>query len=432
MKKNLLFLILFGVFIQIFLSCKREESLPPVITMEKPLSGSLFEVGDSIFFQCRITSETTIEYVEIAIYSNSGPTSGTSLFYRPSGLSAVISGYYPIDDLTLVSGEYYLHCNVKSDGKISTGSVKIRINGIPPKPLGLIAISKVSSLSTNIYHIDSTGNPQLWTTIYGDFFDARIDNLYQQLYFFPLKNGEMQAIDLYTKRTKWCLSPGSSPSQQWFRGIELIDNRLYVGDYGSNITVYSHDKSILQVMEALPFYTAKHFLRINSFTLYYQKPLRSGDHNRILVYNMGMNLVQNMIFDHELIKWYEKDDNTVYLFYNTENGFEIAYLSYYMAGINVLRTINGQTLNDVEQLSDGQFLLATQEGIWSYRPFSGHGITMLNAKGNVTVLEKNENLTHVAAVSGRELFFIEMPLGNTINSVMLPYEIEKIFWHMDK
>jgi len=346
--------------------------------------------------------------------------------------SMEISDYYPIVDTTLSSGIYYLKC-IASDGNNVVGkSVKINIKGIPQKSLGLFAIIQESSHQTDIYQIDTNNVSSLWAQYNIDFFDARIDYLYQQLYLFPNSYGNMSTINLQTKTVNWTISRLNQNSEGWFQGIELINHRLYVGDYNSNLTIYDHAGVITTIFPALPNFTIKKMLVNNGITFLFEEHKGIGQQKRITVYNLGMNLIQNIIFDHDLITWFPRDENNITLFYNTDEGQEIANLYYFLSGITVIALNVNYVLLDVEKISEKTFLLGTDKGILYYDLNSPNTFSVVLTKENVKNIDYNEVTSQVAASSGNEIFIFSLPDGTISESFLFSDEILKLFWNYQK
>lgn len=430
MPKNIALFVSFVLLI--VSSCQKDDIVPPTIKIIAPIENSRFGVGDSIYFHFYVSDNVQVSRVSVVLLDEQNRMLGTYRHFYSHESSLEITDYYYIADTTLNSGNYYLKFIAWDGYNEVWKSVKIKINGIPKKSLGLFAIIQPSSHQTDIYQVDSNNVSSLWAQYNADFLDARIDNLYGQLYLFPKFYGNMSAVNLLTKTADWTIPGISTASDEWFQGIELIDHQLYVGDYNSNLTIYNHSGVITTLFPALPNYTVKKMLVYNGITFLYEAHKGIGQQKKITVYNLGMNLIQNIIFDYDLVAWFPRDENNITLFYNTDEGLQIANLYYFLSGITVIASNDNYVLLAVEKISEKTFLLGTDKGVLYYDLNSPSTFSVVLAKENVKNIDYNEVTSQVAASSGNELFIFSLPDGTISESLLFSDEIQKLFWNYNK
>lgn len=427
-NKNLFFLLL-PFFLLI--SCKEELRPLPVITINFPQTGASFDIKEEIGYSIEVNGETEILSVIINLYNDDNVQIQQIGSFRPNSKHVEINSTFEIADTTLQTGRYYFKVFAEDDHYQVNKSISIQIRGVPLISLGMFVVTESSSKQTRIYQIDTLQQAILWSQYFGDFFDARLDNKYQQLYLFPKTIGKMRAIDLHTKSTIWNIPSQTSGMIQFFRGIDLIDNQLYVGDFSSYVRVYDHNKYLNKIMTLPSNYMGSHFLKSDLYRLIFEVPLNPGQHKRIVAYNIGDEIILDIIFNHDLKGWFFKNDDEIYLFYNDDEGFKIAVLSVSSSGINHLKGMSNIYISDVVRFSDDQFILATDEGIFPFKA-TQNSVFQLNSKRNISHLAINEDLQEIAASSGNELFIIALPHGYIKRSFELPHEVRKIFWHFNQ
>jgi hypothetical protein len=432
MSKNIILFLICLLLISILSSCQKDDILPPTIKIIAPIENAPFQVGDSVCFHFYVSDNVQVSRVSVVLLDEQNRMLGAYRHFYSQENSLEIADYYYIADTTLSSGNYYLKFIAWDGYNEVWKSVKIKINGIPQKTIGLFAIIQSSSHQTDIYQVDTNNISSLWAQFNADFLDARIDNLYEHLYLFPKFYGNMSAINLQTKTADWTVSRLSTASAEWFQGIELIDHRLFVGDYNSNLTIYDNSGGITSLFAALPNFTVKKMLASGGVTFLYEVPKGIGQQKRIAIYNLGMNLIQNIIFDHDLVCWFPRDEDNMTLFYNTDEGFEIANLYYYLAGVTVIGSNNDYVLLDVEKISATSFLLGTDKGILYYDLNHPNTFSVILTKENVNNIEINEVNSQVAASSGNEMFIFSFPAGTISETFIFPDEVRQLFWHYNK
>ena len=432
MSKNIVLFIIFGILASTLSSCQKDDIISPAIKIIAPTENTCFKVGDSICFHFYVSDNVEVSHVSVVLLDEQNRMLGAYRHFYSHETSLEVTDYYHVTDTTLNSGNYYLKFIAWDGYNESWKSVKIKINGIPRKSLGLFAIIQSSSHQTDIYQVDTNNISSLWAGYNIDFLDARIDNLYRHLYLFPKFYGNMSAINLQTKTADWTISRISTASEEWFQGIELIDHRLFVGDYNSNLTIYDNSGGIKTLFAALSNFTVKKMLTSSGNTFLYEVPKGIGQQNKIMVYNFGMNLIQNIIFDHDLIGWFPRDEDNIALFYNTDEGLEIANLYYYLAGVTVIVSNNDYVLLDVEKISENSFLLGTDKGILYYDLNYPNTFSVVMTKENVRNIEINEVTSQFVASSGNEVFIFSFPEGNIFETFIFSDEVRQLFWYYSK
>ena len=304
----------------------------------------------------------------------------------------------------------------------------------PEKTLGFLVFVAPNTMQTTIYHIDTLHQIKSWRFLQGDFFDARIDCRQSMLYYFPKSIGEMQAIDIELKETRWTIPLTNSQSAQWFRGVDLIQSELYVADYNGNVNVYDHKKRTLKYFQTSDNYVATHFLYYDKLyydriTYTFQQPLNNSQHKKIVNYNVGFATVCNMIFDSDLKKWFVQNQNEVLLFYNGGSGSGIDILCYLDVGISTIRTISGEKIVDVCRIAEDQFVVATDKSLYLYN-HTDHSLLLMMEKENMMQLEWNNKTSLLAISSGKDIMVYSISQREIVQQYTLPYEIKKFFWYL--
>ena len=282
-----------------------------------------------------------------------------------------------------------------------------------------------------IYHIDTTGIVNLWKQLDSDYSEAHIDNVYHQLYVVPKSKGKLQVFDSRRGALRWNLSPGPQAFPNWFQGTRLIQNQLYVGDYNGGFNVYRQNGAITQSKDIQQHYMASDFLLDEKRSFIYAIPKNRELQNKILVYNIGLDLIRDNVFDFDLKGWSSKDDESVFVFYNDGNNIKIALFSYFYGNVNVLRMISGNSLNDVVAFSKTQFLLGTNDGVFYY-DYYNNSLTQIISGKQISSMDKSEATNLVAISSENEVFVFSLSRGAIVQNYSLPYHVKKVLWQTNR
>ncbi|MDR3046724.1 MAG: hypothetical protein LBU51_03795 [Bacteroidales bacterium] len=297
------------------------------------------------------------------------------------------------------------------------------------KTKGLFLFSENSQQQTVISFIDSSFMMSAWKIVGGSFFDARIDVSNQLLYFFPKLNGEMKAISIHDKTTIWSISPQNSSSAQWFRGVELFDDELFIGDNNGYINSYNHLNNTMKSFQTIGFnYFASHFLYYDHNIYTFQESPESGKKSKIVVYNFGLQIICNFILDQKLIDWFIKDENQIFVFYNTTSGYEISLFSYFYSGNSTIKTVFGSQISAVARLGEDQFVIATDKGLFLYDHLAQNSVMQINGRDNIIQLDYNKDNHTLACLFDNRVEFYQYSQWNFITSISSSNKANKILW----
>lgn len=433
MKKRLRFVFIIFLAVSLFglYSCKKEDLLPPSVEIRYPQPNSQYSLGDSIPFKVIVKDDKRVKYVQVALYTQDNRSAGKLMTYYPEHNPAEITGEYYLSDTTLASGIYHL-VFFAGDGTHNVRyPVNIRIAGISQIGLGIFAFTESASGFTELSYIDTAGRISLWQSFPYNFFNAHLDNTYQKLYIIPKTQGNLHSMSIPGKNIDWSIPSKPTLADQWFRGSALLNHRLYVGDYNAGVTIYDRSGRIVNSFELPSSYMGVRFLVNDPLTYVYSVPKSSAFPQRILVYNFGFNLIQNMVFPYDLAGWEAQSDGTVLLFYNTDEGFEIARMSYIYGSMDVLSRISGYTLYDVALFSNSVYLLGTDQGLFGFTVASQRIQSLLTGY-SITDIDINPLSLRAVLCSGDKMLIYNVPLGETEHVYPFTGSLKEAFWHFNK
>ena len=127
-----------------FLSCDKEDTVPPVVVVNTPLSFSNFDVLDYITIQGKASDETNIEWVEIKLLNNNLVSVADQIVLYSNDLEYDFNAVLLIDDIHLNSGNYFLKIAVSDGRNITTSYVELLLSAVP------LALKNTYVVSANI------------------------------------------------------------------------------------------------------------------------------------------------------------------------------------------------------------------------------------------------------------------------------------------
>ncbi|HQW00521.1 MAG TPA: hypothetical protein PLZ91_09365, partial [Bacteroidia bacterium] len=174
-------LCLFAVLISIFISCKKEQPVFPLLTGEisTPSDGFNCYFGDTIIVSGTINCDYPILFASVGLIDNNYATAvpGT-LLGTNAGTTLSFSQSFILDNPYASSGDYFLKISAISQGQNIelTALRKIHVTAIPRTTLKSYCILG-STNNPSLYEFDGTTSTLLNSYNF-NFIDLKIDSRY--------------------------------------------------------------------------------------------------------------------------------------------------------------------------------------------------------------------------------------------------------------
>lgn len=347
------------------LACKEKDTMPPSITILSPTAGTTWEIGTDLPVQVKITDDKEVSYARIVLHDEDSWAVGTALSYSFSDKSCTIHDMFPLPSDKLKNGLHKLTVTAGDGYNEVYKSVLIKLTGEVEKEEKITVIT-ANNTTTNIYAADTAGQFALWKTLACDFLDAKYDPDYSMLYIAPKSQGKLFAINVNASVINWELPILSTLSQNWFQGIEVVRNNLYVGDYGGSTNIYDRNGYSTHVFTSEQGYVPKNFFYADQNTFIYSEPKNTGLKSRLTTYNVGMALLRDSYAQNRVVSMFRKDDSHLLLFSNSSTGFAISSFYWLYGNEDVLKTGQDEKINDIVAIDSDLFLVATNQSIYRY------------------------------------------------------------------
>ncbi len=309
------YLIVLGLVF--FLGCKKDaDKTAPIVDITIPLENQTFNVMDVISVTGSVNDETQITSVAVSLLNEQQQVAHVSVSATVSSPSMNFNVQYPLDDIHLESGIYYIMVTA-SDGKNDTRKyLKINLIAVPRVLTKLFVVTNTSSSQTNWGYIDSTFSSIIpYTTFSGDYIGSSCSDYYQQIFNCGNYTGNYSSWNVTTDMLKYVL-PASVSSTPCFTGYAYNSTKTYVARYDEVVRGYNYTGGLVYNAQTISGYYTKHFIFTNGVIIAEQQHKISSNKILVVYHANGSPDVQTNIAQ-DVVTLLEKDNANVFIFGNT-------------------------------------------------------------------------------------------------------------------
>jgi len=357
-------LCLFAVLISIFISCKKEQPVFPLLTGEisTPSDGFNCYFGDTIIVSGTINCDYPILFASVGLIDNNYATAvpGT-LLGTNAGTTLNFSQSFILDNPYASSGDYFLKISAISQGQNIelTALRKIHVTAIPRTTLKSYCILG-STNNPSLYEFDGTTSTLLNSYNF-NFIDLKIDSRYKRIYLC----GKEKVIGLNSENLneEYQLSPMALNSDS-FLSSELFSGQLNLSRNDGNIVFYNRDGQ--RQGETGENVFIRPLLTYSTNDYLYTSILKNGDRKIYVYFRPSGVPYKELLIDFDIIGFNKITEKEVLVFAN-KNGHALIYL-YLLTGntVQLLKDIPSTILNGFYSNYSGTNYLLSNTGIIKY------------------------------------------------------------------
>jgi hypothetical protein len=315
MRFSLSAITCFGLFFLLFFSCKKElDEYGPVVTIYSPFENQSFSVYDTMLVNASVTDETNITAVSVSLVDINYIPVHKSVNAEVSHPPMTVDILYPLDNIHLLSGKYYLMITA-SDGKNDSRTFcPVMITAVPKQLKKVFVATNASASQTNISYIDSTfSNIYPFKSMAGDFTGLSTTSYDQRIFLCGNYNGAFSGIDT-EGNVKFSISaiPSSAP---YFTGYYGEDKKTFVARHEETVKGYDNSGQVIYTAHANPGYYVRKLIMNNGFLVAEEKSKTSSSRVLVSFYSTG-TAEQQVALSQDVVDFCEKDDHNVFVFGN--------------------------------------------------------------------------------------------------------------------
>ena len=383
-------------------SCKKEEDTQdPIVTITEPTGSIQVNVFDTIIIAADISEEMKLKSVQVKIVDENLIPALPAISISVSGNIFSFIQPYPIDEIHLESGYYFIQVSASDETNTTNAYHKIYITASPKERKGFYLISaKPNSVNVSFADNNFVISPKLSLT--GDYSGSAISSYFQQLYTLGKYKGAFNAIDVKTHSVKWSVPviQGSSP---YFTSLINYDKMSYVSFYEGRIQGYDHHQAIRFNATVAEGNFPLKSIKTANYLFSEQKEISSPKKKLVAYYNTGAGMQECLIY-YDVVSFFEKDNNNIYVLGNDATK---AFLEIYnITGNDTWPPYNitaGKILS-AAQINSNVLLIGLDDNTVYKFQYNPIGLTPFITGINANNLVYDELNNEVIATSGNSLF----------------------------
>ncbi|MEI6576290.1 MAG: hypothetical protein WCO63_08950 [Bacteroidota bacterium] len=424
MKKYFLIVVLLWSFT----GCKKEiEIASPVVTYQYPAENTVFEVLDTIRVNADVTAAEEIGSFEVCLTNeNLDPVLPSVSHLLLTGKSTLhIDLLYPIDDIRLESGNYFVLISVKTAHSSKNKYQKIILHEYPRVLQGVLLIQKanVNTTRLSLFTPDLIMKPLFLFPI--DYGYSEIKSYDRTFYLGGKHVGDFYAFDLdsLVTRFNYCGYSGVNPA--WVQGIGAEEGGVRLSTADGLLTTYELSgkmkSSIKQVYPLYPTvsFVYNNYLLVNVLTL-------SGPESYLKSYYYPWGgSYQTKQLNFTILKMFSPRAGEVLMFGNTSGQ---AVLNVYYPETQTLwaplNNVPGKII-DVCQADSKNYLIATTTGVYWYQ-YQTQTLTLFASVTGTVGLCFEDLSKRLLIATSQDLKICSFPESQLVTTITLTDSLEAI------
>jgi len=349
------------------LSCHKEiDTNSPVITIVKPVKGSVYSVNDTIWISATITDESLLESVKVSLLDqDQKPVLGSKIFY-PGASDYNLITCLPIDDIHLSGGLYSIQVKAFDGTNFTNAFIEVQINEIPMELKSVVLVSRSGIYGTDISTFSGSGDWHKVLSLSGDYKTSDVSSYDQLVYTAGALSGNLNATFLPAGTVDWQLPLVSSPPYRYFEDIFFFWPLLYVAYYDGSIYGYNRQGTIVFSANVVNDYFPERLCLVNNVLLASLQS-KTGKINLLAAYyQVSGSIIQSLTCPINVIAFKAEDNDNVLVFGNDGNLGKIMEYTLSQNKLRLLHEFPDGPIHAVARNDEGNYFIAGGQGVHWY------------------------------------------------------------------
>ena len=396
----------------IFAHCKKEskDEIPPEIEVFGPASNQIYNMGDSIPVSFSVSDNLNIEFISVHLTDQNGiiVQGQYSLSEYNKGKNYFSSFLYPLIDVSLESGNYYIKISAGDGSSITSKNIPLSIYSPLLKQGYCIAFKRNNFQFESVYADTNFNLNSFQNCTYTSLPVAFMLSGKQKIYAVAGKNAEpLKTFDLSNfqlSNTEY----SNANSQPYFTCGKEDNNYFYVGYYNDSVSMrYPSGNPVLSFSSGDPGNFPSEISILES-SIGIQFLSKTGAINQFIVFDKmsGQSLCSYFNFNSN-IRAFSVGNNKSILLEESGNGTNsLSMLNNITGTVLFLSTLPSGQIKDVVQIDVNTLLIAHSNGNLYQYQYNSNTVTPVwsNSAINKMVFSSSENLLYAVNATKIELF----------------------------
>ncbi|NVO02682.1 MAG: hypothetical protein HXX09_08235 [Bacteroidetes bacterium] len=367
--KDFRIFLLFFVFCILISSCKKDEDISyPTIVFSAPGGNQTFNVLSSINIRANISDDSKISIIEVNLVDENLIPVLSSVSISPNTSNYDLNIDYSISNITLKSGTYFVHIYAADEfGNNKHKYLQISLNAIPKKFKFVTLVNYVNSNTIGAIKIDSLNNIVNLFSAVSDYSASESNCNSQQLLVAGKIFGDLNAFGFNTNQYCWTEPVVSSPPFAYFTNMKRIGENIYVSFFEGDIRAFNSSGAQVESVNPIAGMYPMKVIQFGNYLLvdYYFKAAPNY-FNLVLFTFSTFSISQQLQTDMQIVDFFEKDNENVYVFGNTAGQAEFKRYNVQNNALSTVINLPVGKMNSVTQISSDDFLIAHETGVFLY------------------------------------------------------------------
>jgi hypothetical protein len=423
MKKTLLFISLlsFALF-----SCKKDGDTEfPVITWNSPANGIQISVYDTLHVSLHITDNNDLTHLDVKLLDMQQSLVGGSVSFPLNGKSQDIFFDFPVDNIRLATGSYYLDAEVFDGYNLARSYIVVNITAVPRAFKGFFAATFTTPNSLKIYKTDTSWLPSLFSGNQSDFTDMEVSSYWQQVYSAGSYTGDLRAISIDGLTPGWSIHPYVSANPYW-GPLSVKDSRLWVSYRGDNRLRYLDETGAMRANNDgdIGFHPILS-LQVGNRVFSEQKDNTSSA-EKMVAYSIYGGGLQETILGMSAVGMFEKDADNVYVVGNNAGQGHLMIYDFTSNGMWEPIILPAGTVTSAAQVDTNTLLIGMNTGTIYKFTYAPVGLLTWTVGVNATQLRFNDVDGEVLSAEGTNVKIYNYNPFSLTRTIAIPDSVKDL------
>lgn len=349
----------------LFSSCRKDDEVPPTISVSAPSNMSTVAFGDVITVSGNAADETSLKSIKIELLYYNLASTEFSFELTVNNNNYDFTKSFQLDNRHLVSGTYLLKVSaIDKAGNRDSEFIELNYGELPKELQGIAMVDKVSTSVYDLYYYDLTSVDYV-QSFTGDFQSILADSYNLLIWLAGGSTGDLITYDLENNVINWQESPQLS-FYPYYGKLHQMDTDNNIAMVRGNSTAVSMDKEGIVNRTYVLNSSAEggEIFEINEYVLIEEK---YSNNNYISTYVKGTgNKVHQLPLTEDVIAIERRDNDEVFILTSENNSCHLYLYDYLGNSTYEPHSIASGTLYDMCVIDSDEVTLAHSDGIMRF------------------------------------------------------------------
>ncbi|MGD1845524.1 MAG: hypothetical protein ACFB10_09050 [Salibacteraceae bacterium] len=384
LKKHLLFVLAWSAVV---IGCQPDaDEIPPVVIVDTPVENQSVQVPETLKVRAAISDEKALCQVAVTLLDANQIPVAAPISQSVEGSRFNLEVDYPITDLYLESGTYYLRISAFDGTNQGKALVALALGGVPKMLQEVVVVTQTGTNQLAVEGYQSGVGFRSIAQYSSDYAGSGVSSRHQYMAVTGNKTGSFKVLEYPTGNLLWEV-PILNASFENFTNWGYFNDLSYVGLADGRVHGYNFLGELDFASAIEQSWIPESFLLHEGLFLLEQRAVNGTDRRISWYFDFSGAKERDskpILFD--VVELFGHNANEVLLFCNENGEGVIKTLFQSTSGISNARTLPNGTIQAVLQIKTDVYLIAHSTGVYEYRYGSSTGLLSIIGGKNAQVL----------------------------------------------